>query len=208
GHAVHQAIRVFHLNQLSGRETPLRVLEAAFRKAWHAEGFLTRQHEELRLQQGLQALRAFHAAETVSPSRPSHVEKRFSVPMGDVRLIGVFDRIDQADGDAVIIDYKTSEVTSDEQALQQVKGSRQMALYALAFERLFSRLPAALELRFLTPDLFVGRTEPTRKRIEQAEEELRRAAEGIRRGLFPASPAYQACTYCAYAFLCPDRRSS
>ena len=207
GNAIHQAIRIFHLNRMSDRDTPVKDLHDVFRKAWQTEGFLTREHEELRLQQGLKALTAFHAAEMASPSIPSYVEKRFSLTLDDIRLVGVFDRIDIVDGVGTIIDYKTSDVQTTDQANKRAKASGQLALYALAYQQLFDDLPDALELRFLTPDIIIGRTVPTEKMLESARSDIAAAAAGIRLGAFPGEPTYRACQYCAYATICPDRRS-
>ncbi|MBU1049362.1 ATP-dependent helicase [Candidatus Bipolaricaulota bacterium] len=207
GNAIHQAIRAFHLNRMAGQDMPLSDLLDVFRQAWRAEGFLTREHEELRLQQGLKALTAFHAAETASSSVPQYVEKRFSLTMDDVRLVGVFDRIDVEEGEGTIIDYKTSDVQTSEQATRRAKSSGQLALYALAYQQLFCDLPTALELRFLTPAVVIGRVKPTEKMLESARSDIHTAASGIRSGEFPAEPIYHACQYCAYAAICPDRRS-
>jgi len=207
GSAIHHAIRLFNLNRMSGEETPLELLWDAFRAQWRAEGFLTPQHEELRLQEGLRALEAFHAFETEEERTPAHVERRFSIVDGSVRLIGVFDRIDVADGAGTIIDYKTSNVRTQEQTDRRAKESLQLALYAIAYERMFGALPVALELRFLTPEVRVGRSEPTPKRIEKAREKVSLAERGIRSGVFPGKPAFQACRRCPYAGICPAKRS-
>jgi DNA helicase-2/ATP-dependent DNA helicase PcrA len=212
GSAIHQAIRVFLMNRIVGRTTPLSELQAVFRNHWQAEGFLTPEHEELRLQQGLKALASFLAHEDAEPNPPTYVEKRFSLTMDDVRLVGIFDRIDCAvtpcGGSGVIVDYKTSDVADEAAATKRTKGSRQLALYAIAYRQLFGDLPAALELRFLTPELIVGRTAPTEKMLAKALEDMERAAAGIRDGAFPADPTYQACRYCAYAPICPERRTN
>ena len=208
GNAVHQAIRIFLLNRIAERETPISELHDVFRKAWQAEGFLTREHEELRIQQGLKALTAFHAAETASEAIPMYVEKRFSITMDDVRLVGIFDRIDIVDGEGTIIDYKTSDVQTEEQAVRRTKNSRQLALYSLAYQQLFEGLPTALELRFLTPDVVIGRAVPTEKMLDKAQQDIETASAGIRLGEFPGEPVYRACQYCPYAGICPDRRAS
>ncbi|MFC2078564.1 RecB family exonuclease, partial [Candidatus Bipolaricaulota bacterium] len=204
--AIHQAIRIFQLNRIAEQETPLRELHDVFRKAWQAEGFLTREHEEMRLQQGLKALTAFHAAETASESIPTYVEKRFSITLDDVRLVGIFDRIDIVDGNGTIIDYKTSDIRTEEQAVRRAKGSRQLALYSLAYRQLFGGLPNALELRFLTPDVVIGHTVPTEKMLDKALQEMETACAGIRSGEFPGEPQYRACEYCPYSGICPDRK--
>lgn len=206
GNAIHQAIRIFHLNRMANQNTPVSELHNVFKKAWQAEGFLTREHEELRLQQGLKALTSFHAAEAASKAIPMYVEKRFSIPMGGVRLVGIFDRIDIVDGEGTIIDYKTSDVKTQEQAVLRTKGSRQLALYSLAYQQLFGDLPTALELRFLTPDVIIGRTAPTEKMLDKAKQDVEKATVGIRLGDFPGEPEYRACQYCPYASICPDRK--
>jgi len=207
GNAIHQAIRIFHLNRIAEHDTPVSELHDVFRKAWQTEGFLSREHEELRLQQGLKALTAFHTAEMASPSIPQYVEKRFSLTMDDIRLVGIFDRIDIVDGNGTIIDYKTSDVQTADQAALRVKSSRQLALYALAYQHLFGDLPVALELRFLTPEVIIGRTTTTEKMLASAQNDISKAAQGIRLGDFPGEPAFRACQYCAYATICPDRTS-
>ena len=211
GNAIHRAIRAYLMNRIAGRETPLAELHAVFRNHWQAEGFLTPEHEELRLQQGLKALEAFHTHEEAVPDPPAYVERRFSLSMDGIRLVGIFDRIDVISGPegsrAVIIDYKTSDVADEEAATRRTKASRQLALYSLAYQKLFGELPTEIELRFLTPSLIVGRAEPTEKMLAKAVDEMHRAAAGIRAGVFHADPTYQACRYCAYAPICPERRA-
>ena len=207
GNAVHQAIRLFHLGRLAGEDVSLKDLHAAFRKQWRAEGFLTRHHEELRFDEGLQALEAFRDHELTEGRLPAHVEKRFSVLEGDVRLVGIFDRVDVLDGEGIVIDYKTSEVRTEEQADRRAKESRQLGIYALAYEHLFGALPVRLELRFLTPSIVIGSASPTAKRLDRVRQEIETAAAGIRAGDFPGEPIYRACRYCPYAGICPTKRS-
>ena len=207
GNAVHQAIRLFNLNRLAERDTSIEDLHESFRKHWRAEGFLTRHHEELRLEEGLKALVAFREYEVAEGRRPTHVEQRFSVVDEDIRLVGFFDRIDIVEGAGTVIDYKTSEVHTQEQADRRTKESRQLAIYALAYQHLFEKLPEKLELRFLTPNVIVGTTSPTKKRLEKARGEIEQAAAGIRAAAFPGEPVYRACRYCPYAGICPSKRS-
>jgi len=208
GNAIHQAIRLFHTGQIAGRETPVDELQGIFKRHWQTEGFLTREHEELRMQQGLKALRAFHEYETQDPVVPAHVELRFAFDLEGVRVVGYFDRIDLVDGAGTIIDYKTSDVSTEEQATRRTRDSRQLAIYALAYEDRFGGLPETLELRFLTPTVIVGRAKPTAKMLDKARAGIETAASGIRAGRFPGDPVFQACRYCAYAGICPARKST
>lgn len=206
GYAIHQAIRLYNMNRLAGRETPLDQLKEVFRRYWQAEGFLTRAHEELRFQEGLEALSAFHAHARANGA-PAHVERRFAFTEGGVKVVGIFDRIDITDGEGVIIDYKTSQIADSKQADKRTKESRQLAIYSLAYEKLFGKLPARVELRFLTPRLIIGRDVPDERTIERARADIAAAAEGIRAERFPAEPTYNACTYCPYRSICPGDRS-
>lgn len=207
GYAIHQAIKQFNLGRHAGRDTSVDDLKEIFRKTWQAEGFLTPKHEELRFQEGLQALEHFHAHAVQEETIPTYVERHFSVNEGDVRIVGIFDRIDIADGNGIIIDYKTSAITDEEQAAKRTKESHQLAIYALAYERLFGKLPECLELRFLTPQLLIGRNKPDEKTIARALSDIEAAADGIRSNRFPAEPTYLACTYCSYRSICPAKRT-
>jgi len=205
GSAIHNAIRIYNMNRLAGAETPLAVLHDVFRRQWMADGFLTRQHEELRLREGLDALEAFHSFEQADDAPPAHVERRFSVPIEGFRLIGVFDRIDRAGDTGTIIDYKTAAIETQQQAQKRTKESGQLAIYALAYTKLFGQPPSFLELRFLTPAVLVGRIPYSDALVDRAMTDLRETSRGIRSSSFPATPAYQACRYCAYASICPKR---
>jgi len=208
GSAIHHAIRLFHLTRLTGQSVKVGDLHEAFRKHWQTEGFLSREHEELRMEQGIAALNAFYEYETAATALPTEVEKRFSFHLDDIRIVGIFDRIDVApDGSGTIIDYKTSDIRSEKEAAKRAKESLQLAIYALAFETMMGKLPDAMELRFLTPDVLIGRTAPTDKMLDKARDAIRATAEGVRASHFPADPAYQACRYCDFATICPARQT-
>lgn len=203
GSAIHQAIKAYNVARHAGEPLSLSALKEVFRRAWQSEGFLTRRHEELRFEEGLEALAEFHAHAQAEESVPAYIEQRFSFNEGADRVVGIFDRIDFVDGEGLIIDYKTSQVADDAQAQKAAKSSRQLAIYALAFEHLFDKLPMGLELRFLTPKLRVGRINADEALLERAREDIQTAAAGIRAQRFPAEPTYFACAYCPYRSICP-----
>ena len=211
GYAIHQAIRLYNMNKAVGRETPLDALRDIFRRYWQAEGFLTRAHEELRFQEGLDALEEFYAHASADGSAPTYVERHFSFAAEDgVKVVGIFDRIDLPNPGhpetGVIIDYKTSQIVDQAQADRRTKESRQLAIYALAYQNLFGTLPARVELRFLTPKLIIGQHVPDEKMIARARADIAAAAEGIRAERFPAEPTYNACTYCPFRSICPGKQ--
>jgi CRISPR/Cas system-associated exonuclease Cas4 (RecB family) len=50
----------------------------------------------------------------------------------------------------------------------------------------------------------VGRSEPTEKRLEKAQEQIGHAAAGIRARSFEATPSAMRCGYCPFREICPD----
>ena len=103
----------------------------------------------------------------------------------------------------MIIDYKTSQVTGDA-AGRRTRESLQLAIYALAYERLFGVRPREVQLRFLgSAGVVVGRTRPTDRMLGRAAEAIREAERGIRARDFSPRPSFGACRPCAYRDICP-----
>lgn len=203
GAAIHRAIRLYNINLLSECHIPLKDLQEIYKQNWRAEGFLTRKHEEMRFQEGLRALACFYEYQEKNRKIPHLVEKRFSVIEKNNRIIGHFDRIDQDNEGGIIIDYKTSEIKDSTQANRRTKESRQLAIYALAYQRIFNRLPQRMELHFLTPKIIIGQFIPTEKTLKKVLTDIEHAATGIRTEQFDPDPDYLACAYCAYRGICP-----
>lgn len=122
--------------------------------------------------------------------------------MGTTRIVGRWDRIDNRDGQIVIVDFKSSEVHQQDAADKRVKESMQLVIYALAYASTFNHLPNLLELHFLESGL-VGRTEITDKMLEKAKEMIAKAAQGLRQHYYEAKPNYQSCRFCAFMEICP-----
>ncbi len=95
GSALHQAVQEFHRRQARGYVMTEDELIAAFERAWSNEGFLTREHEEARLEAGRTALRRFRE-EQLQPGAviPAYVERDFSFTLDGDRIRGRMDRLD------------------------------------------------------------------------------------------------------------------
>ncbi|MGC9530572.1 MAG: ATP-dependent helicase [Candidatus Bipolaricaulaceae bacterium] len=202
GHAVHRAVQAYHMATAQGRTLPLAQVVAVFRNAWRSEGFLAPEQEEAMIAQGEQALQAFCAFEQEQGGRPTFVEKYFAFAEGGARVVGYWDRVDRTGRGAVIIDYKTTEVTPSS-AGRRARESLQLAIYALAYARLFGERPRQVQLRFLTPEVVVGRSRPTDRMLERAVEAVRETEAGIRAQEFSPKPSLWACRPCAYRTICP-----
>jgi DNA helicase-2/ATP-dependent DNA helicase PcrA len=231
GAALHRAIQEFHRRQQRGVTMSEEELIVAFEAAWTGEGFLTREHEEARLETGRVALRRFRA-EQLAPGVvvPAHVEEDFTFVLDGDRVRGRWDRVDvesspvagdeRADRSTVadgapaevraptvtITDYKSSDVRDPARARARARASLQLSIYALGWEAREGRLPDALQLTFVESGT-IGRVAPDPKRLEEAREGIRRTAAGLRAGRFEATPDPIACGYCPFRDICPASRA-
>jgi DNA helicase-2/ATP-dependent DNA helicase PcrA len=95
GAALHKAVQLFHVRHAKGYVMSEAELDEVFESAWSNEGFVSRDHEEARLEAGRAALRRFRAAQ-LEPDAviPTYVEREFSFSLGGDRVRGRWDRVD------------------------------------------------------------------------------------------------------------------
>jgi len=79
----------------------------------------------------------------------------------------------------------------------------QLKLYALAYKNIYGTLPKKVKLYFLESGI-IGSTEVDEADLEGIKDKIREVSVGIRKRSFLATPAYMACTYCAYNQICPS----
>lgn len=202
GTALHKAVETFFQQQMAGHTLTEAELLAVFEAHWSEEGFLTKAHEELRWQQGQEALRRFHAQQLQAPETPTLIEAKFAFPLDDLLVVGRWDRVDRHGNDAVIIDYKSSNVQDQATADRRTRQSSQLLLYALAWQTLHSQPPSSVELRFLESGL-VGSAQFDEDDFDHARSLLRQVAQGIKARDFHAQPDEFNCRWCAYQAICP-----
>jgi DNA helicase-2/ATP-dependent DNA helicase PcrA len=202
GAALHQAVAQYYRQRKTGHPMSLTGLIKVFESEWKSEGFLSREHEEQRLAAGRTTLTRFFEIEEKRKEVPTYIEKDFSFMLENNRVLGRWDRIDVASDFVKIVDYKSSEVRDQKEANKKTKESLQLAIYALAYQERFGRLPDVVELRFLESDI-AGNAVLAEKDIAKTKEKILEAAEGIRNRDYTARPTYLACQYCAYREICP-----
>lgn len=203
GSALHTAVQAYLRQKMTGRKMPLSDLLQVFENAWVNDGFLSKEHEEQRLAVGRETLRRFLKHEEASRMIPTHVEKGFKFFVDQTKITGRWDRIDEEEGKAKIIDYKSSNVTTQKKADEETKKSLQLSIYALAYrEQQHGALPDSVELHFLDTGM-IGQAKKTEKDLEKTLTQIREVADGIRAGDFTARPSYMACQYCTYNQICP-----
>ncbi|MBL7151272.1 MAG: ATP-dependent helicase [Candidatus Omnitrophica bacterium] len=203
GRAMHEAVGKYFEYKKAGKKIELADLLNAFRASFDPQGFLGLAHQEERLRTGEEALIRFFAAEEKRGSHPHFIEEPFSFMLDGNKITGRFDRVDKEEDQAVIMDFKTSQIKTQKDADKRVKESMQLLLYALAYKNIFKQLPKRVELYFLESGI-IGSAKVTEKYLEEVREKIKIVADGIRSRNFQATPAYMACRYCAYAQICPS----
>lgn len=204
GAAMHRVLRTFYDAQRYGREISDEDLLENFRADLAQAGIPDRYQYELYLRQGREQLTQFLAWARLNPQPVVlRTEQKFDLPVAGVKLTGRIDRIDRlevdgiATGGVAIIDYKTGRPKSQDDA----DDSLQLSLYMLAAEEAWDLRADRLIFHNLEDNTIVISTRDSAD-LEAAKERVRKAAENITAGNFPAKPSYN-CNLCPYRNLCP-----
>jgi DNA helicase-2/ATP-dependent DNA helicase PcrA len=202
GRAMHEAVSKYFKLKMAGKKMERADLLNAFKENFDPQGFLDEKHQQERFSIGQEALIKFFDEDQKCDAKPLYIEKEFSFVLENNKINGRFDRVDQDQEGAVIMDFKTSEIKTKKDADKRVRESMQLKLYSLAYKNIFGALPKYVELYFLESGI-IGRAEIEEGDLEEIKEKIKEVSAGIRKQNFPAKPAYMACTYCAYNQICP-----
>ncbi len=202
GAALHKAVETFYRQKMAGKTMSLSPLLEVFENSWDQEGFLSAQHEELRLSQGKKVLENFWQREKSNPILPTFIEKPFRVGFGQVQLVGRMDRVDVIDGKVTILDFKSSENVTQEQANRRARESVQLGIYALAYYKIYGQIPDRVGLYFLENGI-VGALAPDQDYLSKVEQWIKQTEQGILSGNFAAQPSFLACAFCVFNSICP-----
>ena len=203
GRVLHNTIHFYLQSKMSGKRLSEEKLLEVFEERWINEGFLSREHEEMRKKAGRRALSRFYRREKDSRRRPRFLEKSFKWQQDDVRFTGRWDRIDYTEEGAVIIDYKATEVKDQKEADKKTRDSLQMDLYALSFIKTQDGSLVEAQLHFLESDI-IGHASKEEKKMENAAEKIKEAEAGIRVQDYSARPDWHNCSFCDFRTICPS----
>jgi DNA helicase-2/ATP-dependent DNA helicase PcrA len=203
GRVLHVTIHFYIKNRMKGKGLAEEEFLKEYEKNWVNEGFLSREHEELRKAAGERALRLFYRREEESGKVPAFLEKTFRWQEDGIRFTGRFDRLDFEEDGPVIIDFKSSEASSQKEADRRTADSLQMDIYALSLLKTQGLVPAETRLYFLESGL-IGHARKGEEEFRRAAEKIRLAADGIRSGNFEAKPDWHTCNYCEFKTICPS----
>lgn len=206
GASVHTALRSwFDLPPAKRRPEALATLLKA---TWVREGYKDGAQERDAFERALTWLRRY--LDELEPAfEPLAIERVVAAKTATLALSGRVDRIDEVAGELVIVDYKTgrSGLGPDD-----ARGSRALALYAYAAERVFRKRCRKVELHHLPTgtvaayehtDESVGRhlrrAEETAADIVAAEKDVAAGADPDE--AFPANPG-TLCGWCDFRRSC------
>ena len=201
GRAMHAAVTKYFQAKIAGEKFEPADLLNTFKENFDPQGFLDEKHQEERSRVGQEALVRFFNEEKRRDAKPLYIEKDFSFVFENNRIKGRFDRVDKEEGGAVIVDFKTSQLSKQKDADKRTRESTQLALYSFAYQNIFAELPKRVELYFLESGL-IGTDAKDAKDMEKVMDDIRKASAGIRKRSFQAKPDYNACKYCAYNQIC------
>jgi RecB family exonuclease len=204
---VHTALRSWFDLPVARREPP--ALDQLLRATWVRDGYRDPAQERAAYQRALGWLTRYveglpHGFEPVG------VERTVACKTERLALSGRVDRIDDAAGELVIVDYKTGRTGLGP---DDARGSRALALYAHATSRVFRRPCRRVELHHLPTGTVaahehtdeslarqVRRAEETATDIVAAQADLAAGADPD--AAFPATPG-PICGWCDFRRVCP-----
>ena len=200
GASVHRVLKTYFDGALAGRPLTPQQVEEEFVKDFRGAPVEDALQRELYEQQGVRQLREFLQAQQAAP--PAEVlatEQWFEVGIGGATVRGRVDRLDRCgEGGAAVVDYKTGTPRTQEDADE----SLQLSIYAIAAQRQWKLEPRRLVFYNLETNQAIE-SQRSQRELEEAERQVRAAAENIAQGEFDAKPGYH-CRWCPYRSLCPE----
>jgi superfamily I DNA/RNA helicase/RecB family exonuclease len=199
GGVIHRVLLAFYNSVRAQRTMADDEVMQLFRDELAAAGIQDHYQHDLYQAQGILQLKDFLAAFRHAPaSNVLHTEEYFDVKVGDVKVVGRIDRIDEATGGGVVItDYKTGKAQSQEDSDE----SLQLSIYALAAREKWGYRADHLVLYNLEGNSAVV-TRRNDFQLVQVRSRVSEVAENIAAGKFEPKPGFY-CRFCAYRNLCP-----
>ncbi len=203
GRVLHASIHFYLQRKMEATNPALDEALAEYRRRWVNEGFLSREHEEMKKAAGERALRLFVRRDQKSPWIPELLEKPFKWQDAGVRFSGRWDRVDRLPEGWVITDFKAAEVKNQEEADRRARHSLQLDIYALSFQKVWGTPPLEMRLHFLESDI-LGRARSGENEFRRALKKIAEAEHGIRSRDFSARPDWHNCNQCDFKTICPS----
>ncbi len=177
-------------------------LAEIYEKNWIDEWYENKKQKEEYYKLGKKIIKDFYKEFSKNPPKVLKINDSFALEMpfnlkiGEYNLYGVVDRIDEKQGGAVIIDYKTGnskdKLSSDDK--------EQLLIYQIAAEEIFKLKPKELVYHYLNDNKkisFLG----AEKEKEQLKEKIIQEIEEMKKSQFKPTPGWQ-CGFCDFKDIC------
>lgn len=199
GDSIHETIRDISRGVMEGKPLTAEAVRERLAIYWKDEGYLNRELHDKAYRRALRSVEAFRKR-SATEAPPTKIEEDFRFKLSNCYVRGRYDRIDELpDGTVRILDYKTTDVETVEDAEKQLKKPRnrkQLQLYALAYRAQTGKLPDEVGLVFPEHGLTVT-MQPTEKQLEALEEEVTAIAQRISEGDLRHNPSKHECSRAA-----------
>ena len=199
GATMHRVLLAYYESVRLGRTIEDDQLIELFRTDLGNAGIEEKYQQDLYERQGIEQLHEFLANCKRAPvPHVLHTEEWFEMQIGQTKVVGRIDRIDQlSNGGVVITDYKTGRPKSQEDADR----SLQLSIYALAAREKWGYHGDQIVFYNLEDNSSVV-TRRTESQLQECRHEVEEVAGKIAAEEFEAKPGFY-CTFCAYRSLCP-----
>ena len=208
GNAVHNALRDWW--DLPEPDRTPQAGAMLVRRSWIDVGFRDRDHSAAWRERCAADVTAY--LQRVDPARqPTGIERTVSFVSGDLAVQGRVDRLDERDGELVVVDYKTGRRPLGP---DDARVSLPLALYAAAVWKMFRRRTLRVELHHVPTGEVVAHEhtpESLTRKVEQARSiaEDARRADADHREKGPQSAAFPPvvgplCSWCDLRAHCPE----
>lgn len=199
------------------RRTPEAGAELV-RRYWQQDGFESAEQSEAWRDQAADWLRQYLGDElrrNAGRREPRGIERTVTARTAVLAVSGRADRIDERDGELVIVDYKSGRTMLGP---QDARRSIALAMYAVAAEQTLYRRCRRVELHHL-PSGTIAAYEHTDESLAEQIQRAEKLATGITAALdevaggadpveaFPPNPG-PSCSWCDFRRLCPEGRAA
>lgn len=212
GVSVHNALRAWW-DEPRSRRTPVRAALLVERQ-WVAEGWRDRDQSARWRDRAARMVARY--VEGIDPAaEPRAVERQVAVRTKTLAISGRIDRLDERDGELVVVDYKTGRRPL---GADDARTSLALALYAYAASSTLRQPCRRVELHHLpTGEVLVAEHDEASlgrhvRRAESIAQDAQAAADALAAGAgpddaFPPTPS-RLCSWCDYRRHCPEGQAA
>jgi DNA helicase-2/ATP-dependent DNA helicase PcrA len=197
GSYMHGFIEEINASLKSGKSLrPLNSMLEDLVHGWQKGGYASKAQRERALEQAKKTLARYYE-EARTQSAPIAVEEKFEASLSDENVVihGRLDAVYRTSEGVEIRDYKTGLTTDDQTgADNKAKESKQLTLYALAWQVIHGELPATVSLYFVDKGL-IGRARKQQRSIDTMRSNLLDAVENLKTGKFPPGGRHKYCIH-------------